>query len=145
MLSQAAQNLEEARVLRAAGCSYRHIGRTLALTSSQLSHIRRALKREKAGFTRLRSAGSLADGRDLPVRQSALPAGLRARLVEAGLKTLGDVADRVADPDLPPLEAIAGIGPHRALLIRRLLDQLDLALGTRDLQDAVEQIFPELR
>jgi hypothetical protein len=44
-LEQAALNLEEARELRASGSSYRQIGRKLGLTSGQLGHIRRSLRR----------------------------------------------------------------------------------------------------
>jgi hypothetical protein len=141
---QAALNLEQARELRASGCSYRLIGRQLGLSSSQLCHIRRALKREQAAITRLRKISPQASARDLPVRQSALPPGLRESLANSGHRTLGDVADRLADPDLPRLEALPGIGPHRALLVRRLLDRFDLVAGSSDLAAAVEKIFPEL-
>jgi hypothetical protein len=147
MLSQVEQatlNLEQARAMRAAGDSYRQIGRRLGLTSNQLSHIRRTLKREKAAFTRLRSGMPQATPRDLPVRHSALPAGLRARLGEAGYRTLGDLADRLTEPDLPAFQTIPGVGPHGALLVRRLLDQFDLVAGSSDLQGAVERLFPEL-
>jgi integrase len=72
MLSKAEQatlNLEQARDLRAAGASYREIGRKLTLTSSQLSHIRRALSRAKAAQTRLRRASPDATDLGLPVRR----------------------------------------------------------------------------
>lgn len=140
---QAAAHLEQARRLRGAGTPYREIGRTLGLTTSQLGTIRRTLKREKAARTRLRSAKPDATDRDLPVRQSALPAGLRQRLAESGYRTLGDLADRLDDPDAPGLETVAGIGPHRARLVRDLLDQLGLLAGRSDLQAAVERLFPE--
>jgi len=146
MLSQPEQanlNLEQARELRAGGAAYREIGRRLALTSSQLSHIRRKLKREKAARTRLRSADPRATDRDLPVGQSVLPAGLRKRLVASGYRTLGDLADRLADPDVPGLETLPGIGPHRARLVKALLDHFGLLPGPSDLQAAVERLFPE--
>ena len=85
---QAHTNLEDARRLRADGQSYRQIGRRLGLSSGQLGHIRRALKREKAARTRLRSRAPDATDRDLPVAQSILPAGLRRGLVAAGYRTL---------------------------------------------------------
>lgn len=147
MLSQFEQarlNLERARDMRTLGCSYRQIGRRLGLTSSQLCHIRRALKREKAAVTRLRSTRPQATDRDLPVSQSVLPLGVRKSLTASGLRTLGDIADRLADPDRPGLETIPGIGPHKVRLVRRLLEQFDLLAGPSDLQAAVEQMFPEL-
>lgn len=137
-------NLEEARTLRAAGWPYRRIGRKLGISSGQLSAIRRALKREKAAVTRLRSRAPGASERDLPVGQSVLPKGLRALLVAAGYVTLGDLADRLADPDRPGLEAMPGIGAHRAALVRRLLDHYGLLPSVDDLPAAVAQIFPEL-
>jgi len=140
---QVALNLEHARNLRISGTSYREIGRTLGLTSSQLGHIRRTLKREKAARTRLRSTRPDATDRDLPVSQSALPSGLRQRLTSTGYRTLGDLADRLADPDFPGLETMAGIGPHRARLVKGLLDQFGLLSGPSDLQAAVERLFPE--
>ncbi|GAA0296138.1 hypothetical protein GCM10009087_02360 [Sphingomonas oligophenolica] len=146
MLSQldlATLNLEQARELRAAGIAYRDIGRRLALTSSQLSHVRRKLKREKAARTRLRSTNPGATERDLPVSQSVLPAGLRKRLTASGYRTLGDLADRLADPDFPGLETMPGIGPHRARLVKALLDHFGLLPGPSDLQAAVEALFPE--
>lgn len=142
---QAAANLAEARELRASGKSYREIRRTLALTSGQLGHIRRTLKREKAARTRLRSAMPQATDRDLPVAQSALPSGLRKALTSAGYRTLGDLADRLADPQLPRLETIPGIGPHKARLVTGLLDSFGLLPGPSDLQAAVEHLFPEFR
>jgi hypothetical protein len=141
---QAAMNLAEARDLRASGKSYRQIGRHLKITSGQLCHIRKQLKREKAARTRLYSAKPQASDRELPVGQTALPAGLRARLTASGYQTLGDLADRLSDPDAPRLEALAGIGPHRASLVKGLLDQFGLLVGPSDLQAAVERIFPEL-
>ncbi|WP_034157385.1 hypothetical protein [Sphingomonas sp. ERG5] len=146
MLSQAEQailNLEQARDLRASGTPYRQIGRQLGLTSGQLGHIRRTLKREKGSRTRLFSANRQATDRDLPVSQSALPSGLRQRLTASGYRTLGDLADRLADPDFPGLETMPGIGPHRARLVNRLLDHFGLLPGPDDLQAAIEHIFPE--
>ena len=142
---QAAANIEEARELRAEGLSYRQIGRRLQLSSAQLGHIRRTLKREKAGRTRLRSTMPHATDRDLPVGRSVLPAGLRQCLAAAGYRTLGDLADRLADPDLPGLETLAGIGPHRARLVKALLDHYGLLDGPSDLQGEIERLFPELR
>lgn len=146
MLSQtehAVLNLEQARVLRASGHSYREIRRQLRITSNQLSHIRRALKREKAARTRLAKNNPKATDRDLPVRQSVLPNGLRQSLVSSGFQTLGDLSDRLADPCLPGLEAIPGVGPHRARLVTGLLDQFGLLPGPNNLQAAVEHLFPE--
>jgi len=148
MLSQPEQailNLEHARSLRAGGLSYRDIRRQLGLSSSQLGHIRRALKREKAAGTRLRSTNRQATDRDLPVSQSVLPPGLRQILTAAGYRTLGDLADRLADPDLPGLEAMPGIGPHRARLVKGVLDHFGLLPGPSDLQAEIERIFPEFR
>ncbi|MEG3087003.1 hypothetical protein [Sphingomonas sp. PB4P5] len=142
---QAALNLQEARALRAAGTPYREIGRALRLSSGQLGHIRRALKREKAGRTRLYGATPDADERDLPVSRSVLPLGLRRVLAAAGYKTLGDIADRLADPNRPGLETLAGVGPHRAALVRTLLDHYGLRSGSSELQAEVERLFPELR
>jgi len=136
-------NLEEARSLRAAGWSYRRIGRKLGLSSGQLSGVRRALKREKAAVTRLRSRAPDATDRDLPVGQSVLPPGLRRTLVAAGYRTLGDLADRLADPDRPGLEAVPGIGTHRAALVTRLLDHYGLMPGVDDLPAAIAEIFPD--
>ena len=140
---QAFLNLEEARALRASGRTYREIRRQLGLTSGQLGHIRRALKREKASRTRLRSTKTHATDRDLPVSQSVLPSGLRKSLTAAGYLTLGDLSDRLADPDFPGLEALPGFGPHRARLVRGLLDNFGLLPGPSDLQAAIERIFPE--
>ncbi len=141
---QAAANLEQARDLRAAGLTYRAIRRRLQLTSAQLGLIRRKLKLEKAGRTRLRSGNPDATDRDLTIGRSALPKGLRQTLFAAGYRTLGDVADRLADPDRPGLETIPGVGPHRARLVERLLDSFGLLTGPDDLKSAVEDIFPEL-
>ena len=143
LLQQAAANLEEARTLRAEGYSYRQIGRQLGLSSGQLGHIRRTLKREKAAGTRLRRATPEATDRDLPVMQSALSLGLRKQLTAAGYLTLGEVADRLNDPGLPGLEAVSGIGPHKAALVKRLLDHYGLLAGRHDLQSAIEQLFPD--
>jgi hypothetical protein len=140
---QAAANLEQARALRAEGCSYRAIRRQLALTPAQLGLIRKALKREKASRTRLVKAMPLATDRDLPVKHSVLPPGLRTVLVAAGFHTLGDLADRVSEPELPRLETLAGIGPHKARLVTALLEHYDLLAGRSDLQASVERLFPE--
>lgn len=144
MPQQAALNLEEARALRASGHTYRQIRRRLGLSSSQLGHIRRALSREKAGATRLRRTRPDATDRDLPIGQSILPLGLRRKLTSSGYLTLGDVAERLLDPNRPGLESIPGIGPHRASLVKRLLDSHGLLAGTDDLQGAIEQLFPDL-
>lgn len=144
-LDLAQSNLDEARELRAAGLAYRAIAQRLALSPSQIAHIRRALKREKAARTRLRKADPDADDRALPVSQSVLPTHLRRRLGEAGFLTLGDLADRIAQSDLPGLEAIPGIGPHRAHRVKTLLDQFGmLPAGPNDLRAQIEQLFPEL-
>ncbi|ATY34024.1 hypothetical protein [Sphingomonas psychrotolerans] len=140
---QAALNLEEARSLRAAGYSYRQIRRQLGLSPGQLGYIRRALSREKAAGTRLLRTTPDATDRDLPVSRSILPSGLRKQLTASGYRTLGDLADRLSDPDLPGLEAMPGIGPHKAGLVKRLLAHYDLLPGTDDLQSAIEQLFPE--
>lgn len=148
MLSKAEQaslNVEQARELRAAGLPYRMIGRRLGLTSAQLGHVRRTLKREKAGRTRLLKSGRHSDDRDLTIGRSVLPAGLRQRLMASGYKTLGDLADRLADPEFPGLETMPGIGPHRARLVKRLLDHYGLLPGPSDLQAEIEALFPELR
>lgn len=142
---QTFMNLEQARVLRASGTPYREIRRQLGLSSGQLAHIRRALKREKAARTRLRSAKPHATDRDLPVSQSVLPPGLRQRLAASGYRTLGDLADRLADPDFPGLETMPGIGPHRARLVKGVLDHFGLLPGPSDLQAAIERLFPEFR
>ena len=141
---QASLNVEQARELRASGTSYREIGRRLGLTSNQLSHIRRTLKREKASRTRLRSTNPQATDRDLPISRSVLPPGLRQRLAASGYKTFGDLADRLADPDFPGLETMPGIGPHRARLAKRMLDHYGLLPGPSDLQAEIEKLFPEL-
>lgn len=141
---QAALNLQEARALRAAGTPYRQIGRALRLSAGQLGHIKRALKREKAGRTRLYGATPDADERDLLVSRSVLPMGLRRVLAAAGYKTLGDIADRIADPDRPGLETLPGVGPHRAAMVRNLLDHFGLRSGSSDLQAEIERLFPEL-
>lgn len=142
---QALVNLEQARDLRASGRSYRDIRRQLGLTVSQLALIRRALKRAKAADTRLRKAKPGATARDLPVSQCVLPAGLRQRLIASGFRTLGDLEDRLTDPDFPGLETLAGIGPHRAQMVKRMLDHFDLLPGPGDLQAAIEHLFPELQ
>jgi hypothetical protein len=140
----ATSNLEDARQLRASGRSYRQIRRALDLSTAQLGAIRRALKREKAAATRLRAKMPGATDRDFPVGQSALPSGLRAILMKAGYQTLGDLADRLSDTTGPRLETLAGIGPHRAALVRRLLDQYDLLPAADDLRAAILEIFPDL-
>ena len=140
---QAAANVEQARALRGAGQSYREIRRALGLSAAQLGHVRRALKREKGARTRLRTGDPAASDRDLPIARSVLPVGLRRTLVAAGYATLGDLADRLADPDRPGLETLAGIGPHRARQIRTLLDTLGLFADTHDLEAAVAKVFPE--
>jgi hypothetical protein len=143
MPEQAALNLEEARTLRASGASYRQIRRQLGLSAGQIGHIRRALSREKAAGTRLRRSMPDATDRDLPVGQSVLPAGLRRQLSSSGYRTLGDLADRLSDPNLPGLETMPGIGPHKAALVKRLLDHYGLLPGTDDLRGAIEALFPD--
>jgi hypothetical protein len=146
MLSQSEQanlNLDQARVLRASGASYREIRRQLAITSAQLGLIRRTLKREKGARTRLHRVSPHATDRDLPVGQSALPSGLRKALTASGYRTLGDLADKLADPDFRGLETMPGIGPYRARLVKGLLDQFGLLPGSEDLQAEIEQLFPE--
>ncbi len=143
-LEQAMLNLEQARDLRAGGCAYPEIGRRLGLTSNQLSHIRRTLKRQKASVTRLRNVQPEATDRDLPIAQSILPAGLRGILKSLGHRTLGDLADRIADPELPRLDTVSGIGPHRLRLIHRMLDHFGLRAGSDDLRGEIEELFPEL-
>ncbi len=143
--SSAVLNLEQARDLRALGHSYRDIRRKLGLTTSQLSHIRRALKRAKAAHTRLCRLKPDATERDLPIGQSVLPRGLRQHLTASGYRTLGDLADRLGDPEFAGLETLPGIGPHRARLVKGLLDHFGLLPGPDDLQAAVESLFPELQ
>jgi hypothetical protein len=143
--AQAALNVEQARDLRNEGRSYREIRRRLGLTANQLAHVRRVLKREKAARTRLTKAQPGATARDLPVLQSALPTGLREILYASGYRTLGAVADGLAAPEQHELEAIPGVGPHRAHLIRALLDRFDLLPGPADLQAEIERLFPELK
>lgn len=142
---QARANLEQARELRAVGRTYRQIRRQLGLTSSQICRIRRTLKREKAALTRLRLARPKATPRELTVGACDLPPALRRLLAAADFKTLGDVADRMADPELPRLETMPGIGPARATMIRAMLERLALLEGPPDLRAEVEAIFPELR
>lgn len=141
---QASANVEQARELRAVGTSYREIRRALGLSAAQLGHVRRSLKREKAARTRLRSTAPAATDRDLPIARSVLPAGLRRSLIAAGHATLGDLADRLADPDRPGLETVPGIGPYRARQTRNLLDTLGLYSDTDDLEAAVAKVFPDL-
>ncbi|WP_159983565.1 hypothetical protein [Novosphingobium sp. 18050] len=148
MLSKAKQanfDLEQAREMRAAGLSYREIARKLALTGNQLARIRRALKRAKASRTRLRAKDPDATDRDLLISQSVLPSGLRQTLKAAGFRTLGDLARSIADPDFPGLEALPGIGRHRAQMVNGLLDHHGLLPGPVDLQAAVEALFPEFQ
>jgi hypothetical protein len=140
---QAAANLREARALRATGRSYREIRALLGLSAAQLGHLRRALKREKAARTRLRATQAQASEGDWPVRQSVLPLGLRKILASSGYRTLGDLAARLADPELPGLETLPGVGPHRARMVQDLLDSLGLFEGSNDLQSAIEHLFPE--
>jgi hypothetical protein len=142
---QANQNLDEARAMRAAGLSYREIARKLSLTGNQLNRIRRVLKRAKASSTRLRKRSPGATERDLPIAQTDLPAGLRQALQRAGYLTLGDLADRIADPDFAGLGTVPSIGPHRAGLVKRLLDHHGLLPGSDDMQAEIEALFPELR
>ncbi|WP_179043514.1 hypothetical protein [Sphingobium lactosutens] len=108
MSEQATLNLEEAHYLRTTGHSYRQIRQKLGLTVNQLALIKRTLKRAKAAQTRLRRIKPDATARDLPVGQSILPPDLRKRLAAAGFRTLGDLEDRLADPDLPGLETLGG-------------------------------------
>lgn len=129
--------------MRASGCSYRQIGRQLGLSAGQLGYIRRALKREKAAATRLRSKRPGATDRDLPVGQSVLPLGLRKNLIASGYRTLGDLADLLADPTGRGLRSLAGIGPHKAELVKRLLDHYGMRPGADDLPAAIGEIFPE--
>jgi hypothetical protein len=143
-LQQARANLEQARALREAGRSYRQIGRQLGLTSSQLCRIRKTLKREKGAATRLRQRAPLAGPRDLSVNASDLPPGLRRLLIAAGYTTLGELADRLADPERPGLTAIEGIGPTKAEMVLRLLERHGLFAGPDDLRSKVEALFPEL-
>jgi hypothetical protein len=103
------------------------------------------LTRAKSAQTRLRRIKPDATERDLPIGQSVLPSGLRQRLLAAGYRTFGDLADRLADPDFPGLETLPGIGPHRARLVKGLLDHVGLLPGPSDLQAAIECIFPEFQ
>lgn len=143
-LQQASANLDRARQLRAAGRSYRQIRRELGLTSAQICRIRRELGREKGAATRLRQARPGTGPRDLTVNASSLPPTLRRLLLAAGYRTLGDLADRLADPTRPGLQTIPGIGPERAERVHRMLDRHGLLAGG-DLQARVEALFPELR
>ena len=140
---QVAANVAQARTLRDAGQSYRQIGQRLGLTSGQLGTVKRLLKREKAGRTRLRNANRSAEDRDLYVGYSPLPKGLRHMLTKAGYRTLGDLADRINDPDRPALDTLPGIGPHRARLVRTTLEQFGLLDGDSDLRTTIEALFPE--
>jgi hypothetical protein len=142
---QASLNLEQALEMRALGLPYREIGRRLALTGHQLGRIRRALRRAKAARTRLLGKDPAATDSDLPIAQSVLPVGLRQILTTAGHRTLGDLAQRLADPKAPGLETLPGLGPHRARMVRRLLDQHGLLPGSDDLRAAVEALFPEFQ
>lgn len=147
MLSKADQatlNLDHARDLRATGLSYRDIRRQLAISPAQLSHIRRALKREKSARTRMLNQSPLATDRDIPIRQTALPIGLRTYLVAAGFRTLGDLSDQLVDEQFSGLLKIPGIGPHKARLVLALLERHDLASTSGDLQTTVERLFPDL-
>lgn len=141
---QANLNIEHAREMRARGLSYRDIRRQLAISPSQISHIKRALKREKGAKTRLRNNSPDATSRDIPIRQTVLPPGLRDRLVAYGFRTLGDIADRLAEPDFAGLHVIGGLGPYKVRLITDLMDHYELLPGSDDLQDTIEHLFPEL-
>jgi len=144
-VEQANLNLELAREMRAAGHSYRQIARDLALTGNQLGRIRRALKRAKASRTRLRARNPDATDADLSIAQSVLPPGLRQTLGAAGHRTLGDLAALCAAPDFKGWETLPGIGPHRAQMVRALLEHHGLLAGPADLQAAVEALFPEFQ
>lgn len=141
---QATLNLEGARDLRTAGHSYAQIRQKLGLTASQIALIRRTLKRAKAAQTRMRKNRPDATVRDLPIGQSILPPDLRKRLNAAGFHTLGDLEQRLADPDLPGLETLPAIGPYRIQLIKRMLAHFGLLPETNDLKAAIEELFPEL-
>lgn len=140
---QATCNLEDARDLRMAGHSYARIRQKLGLSASQISLIRRTLKRAKAAQTRLLKIRPDATVRDLPIGQSILPADLRKRLIAAGFHTLGDLTQRLADPCLPGLETLPAIGPYRVQLIKRMLAHFDLLPEANDLKAAIEALFPE--
>lgn len=147
MLSRADQahlNMQQARELRAVGVAYREIARRLALTSNQMRLVRKALSRSKAAQSRLHAADPHATNHDLPISRSILPSGLRARLKEAGYRTLGDIAQSLNDPGFSGLKTLPGIGPHRANVVRDLLAHFDLLAGTNDLRAEVEAIFPDL-
>lgn len=144
-LQQARANLDAARRLREAGRTYRQIRRQLGLTPAQIQRIKRELAREKGAVTRLRQRRPTAEPRDFTVNACSLPPGVRQLLIAAGYRTLGDLADRLADPDLPGLEAIAGIGPTKAEMVHHLLDRHGLLPGPSDLQSKVEALFPEWR
>lgn len=140
---QASLNLQDARELRAAGLTYRQVGRSLKLSGAQIRHIRKALSREKAARTVLGRGGVDVTERDLPVGRSVLPIGLRRILIAAGYRTLGDLSDILADPDFRGFAAIPGIGPHRARLIDRMLAHAGLSPEVEDLKASVRHIFPE--
>lgn len=144
-LQQARANLDAARGLREAGRTYRQIRRQLGLTSAQIQRIKRELGREKGALTRLRQRRPGAEPRDFTVNACSLPPGIRKLLIAAGYRTLGELADRLVDPELPGLEAIAGIGPTKAEMVHRLLDRHGLLPGPSDLQSKVEALFPEFR
>ncbi len=138
-------NIEQARSMRASGLSYRAIRVELGVGASQLRNIRRGLRREKAGYSILKLRAADASNRDLPVKCSVLPAGLRKALLTSKIcHTLGDLADRLADPKFPGLETLPGIGPHRSALVKRLLNELCVRPACFDLRDEVELTFPEL-
>lgn len=144
-LQQARANLAAARRLREAGRSYRQIRRELGLTPAQIGRIKRELGREKGALTRLRQRRPDVEPRDYSVNASSLPPTLRRLLVAAGYRTLGDLADRLSDPDAARLETIAGIGPTKADMIRDLLDRHALLAGSDDLQSKIEALFPEMK
>jgi len=64
-------------------------------------------------------------------------------LIAAGFHTLGDLAQRLADPCLPGLETLPAIGPYRVQLIKRMLAHFDLLPEADDLKAAIEALFPE--
>ena len=139
-------NLLRARELRDEGLSYRQIRRTLRLSRGQASHIKRTLVRQRREATRLRRLIANGSARDVPVKASGLPPGLRSRLVGAGYVTLGDLVDAFDDPHRPGPASAPGIGPVALARIHELLASVGLyPAGGEDLQTSVEALFPELR
>ena len=97
---QARANLERARELRAAGRTYRQIRRQLGLTSSQICRIRRTLKREKAGLTRLSLLNPKATPHELSVGACELPPALCHAAADHGrllADTLFGIEDEAGD------------------------------------------------